>query len=199
MLGRWATVFAAVLALPLLSAPAIAQNEREVMPWSGPHFGLSFGYGEANVLSPSGERTTLDGRVPTIHSGYSVRRGDTVLGFEWDLTLNLGRDTVFGPKVEIDGTPTGVDWFATLRGRYGRIVSDDTLLYVTGGAAYSDTVSSDRSYALGVIYGGGVEQALNHRWSVRGEVLFMDFGEGEDGIAQTDTTWYARVGLTHHW
>ena len=201
MIGKWITPLVAAAAFQILASPAIAQDraERDVTPWSGPYFGVSLGFGEAEILSPSGDRTTLDGRVPTIHSGYAITRGNTVFGFEWDLAINLGRDTVFGPKVEIDGVETGVDWFATLRGRYGQIVNDSTLLYVTGGAAYSDTVSSDRSYALGAVYGGGVEQALNPHWTVRGEVMFMDFGEGDDTIAQTDTTWHVQVGLTRHW
>ena len=186
------------LVMATLAGPAFAQADPGISTWSGPYFGASLGFGEADIVSPSGQREELDGRVTTIHSGYSWTIGENVVGIEGDLSVNLGRDTAFGPKVEIDGERTGVDWFATLRGRYGRIM-DGTLVYVTGGAAYSDTVSSDRSYALGVVYGGGFEQPLTFRWTLRTEILFMDFDDGDTSLSQTDSTWHVQFGLSRYW
>lgn len=198
MISRSKLAAMSALAFNAAMTPALAQSDRGISPWSGPYFGASLGFGEADLVAPSNERQEVDGRVTTIHTGYSWTFGDTVVGLEGDLTINIGRDTAFGPKVDLDGERAGVDWFATLRGRYGRII-DDTMVYVTGGAAYSDTVSSDRSYALGAVYGGGFEQALNFRWTLRTEVLFMDFGEGDTSLTQTDSTWHVQIGLSRYW
>lgn len=198
MIGRSGIAALFALALAMLAAPAAAQSDAGVSTWSGPYFGASLGFGEADIVGTSGAREEADGRVTTIHSGYSWTFGDSVVGIEGDLSVNIGRDTVFGPRIDVDGTRTGVDWFATLRGRYGRIV-DDTLVYVTGGAAYSDTVSTDRSYALGVVYGGGFEQALSFRWTLKTEILFMDFDDGDTSLAQTDSTWHVQIGLSRYW
>ena len=191
------TVFCAAV-LAFWAAPSLAQSDPGISPWSGPYFGATLGFGEADLISPSGTRTELEGRVTAIHSGHLWTFGETVIGIEGDLTVNIGRDTAFGRKVEIDGVRSGVDWFATVRGRFGRIV-DDALVYATGGAAYSDTVSSDRSYALGVVYGVGVEQPLSFRWTLRSEILFMDFDFGDTALVQTDSTWHVRLGLTRFW
>lgn len=198
MIVRSGIAALSALAVAAAATSAMAQSDPGVSTWSGPYFGASLGFGEADIVGTSGVREEADGRITAIHSGYSWTFGDRVVGVEGDLSVNIGRDTAFGPKIEIDGNRTGVDWFATLRARYGRIM-DDTLLYVTGGAAYSDTVSSDRSYALGVVYGGGFEQALSYRWTLKTEILFMDFGDGDASLAQTDSTWHVQLGLSRYW
>ena len=198
MIGRSGAAALCALAFIAPAVPATAQSDPGVSPWSGPYLGASLGFGEADIASPSGARIETQGRVTTIHSGYSWTFGESVVGIEGDLTVNLGRDTAFGPKTGIDGIATGIDWFATLRGRFGRIV-DGTLVYVTGGGAYSDTVSSDRSYALGTAYGGGFEQPLNFRWTLRTEILFMEFGGGDASLSQAASTWHVQFGLSRYW
>ena len=188
----------AVVAAAILAQPAVAQTAPDRLPWSGPYFGATLGFGEAVIVPPAGASGEVEGRITSIHSGFSWRRGQNVFGIEGDLTVNIGRDTAFGPKQEIAGVETGVDWLATLRLRYGRIV-EDTMVFVTAGGAYSDTVSTDRSYAFGAAAGGGVEVALGERWTVRSELLWMDFGEGDDTLAQTDSTWLVQFGLSRYW
>ncbi len=93
------------------------------------------------------------------------------------------------------GTSLSTDWLFTARGRLGWAVSD-WLVYVTGGLAvtdmkaslsFSDTVASggfsgaagfgsSSSTKLGYTVGAGGQYALNQRWSLKAEYLFVDFG-----------------------
>jgi outer membrane immunogenic protein len=96
------------------------------------------------------------------------------------------------------GNHWDMPWFATLRGRLGVTVWDSWLLYVTGGAAVArfdfsrTTVATiatggtviavgtaflpDADTRAGGVLGAGIEKAINERWRVKAEYLYMDFG-----------------------
>jgi opacity protein-like surface antigen len=89
-------------------------------------------------------------------------------------------------------------WFATLRGRLGATFWDSWLLYVTGGVAvghfdYSQTTTAtissrgvpiatatafneEAANRAGGVIGAGIEKAIDARWRVKAEYLYMDFG-----------------------
>jgi outer membrane immunogenic protein len=87
-------------------------------------------------------------------------------------------------------------WFGTSRIRAG-IVTDNLLLYVTGGLAYAhfkrdvtyveddnepdfrkDTFSSSKT-KFGWTVGAGAEWAINNNWSLKTEALYMQFAKDD--------------------
>jgi outer membrane immunogenic protein len=111
------------------------------------------------------------------------------------------------PAIIITGLLEGLtddhrlEWFGTARGRVGWIAPNDTLLYVTGGAAWgrvTETLNlaanapffaagasgiANFSHVLpGWTVGGGAEIPLWRDWSVKVEYLFIDLGKVSDSF-----------------
>lgn len=193
---RLIAVVAAVMTPALAHAqPLAAPGQPAPQLWTGPYFGLTLGYGGADLVGPGGATGAQDGRETSIYSGFSWVRGATFYAVEYDLTVNLGRDTVFGEKVPVGTRDAAVDWMTSLRGRYG-IVHEGTLVYATAGVVYSDTVSTGRSYDTGAVFGGGVERPLGGLWALRGEALFYRFDPSDkDDRAEVDDAWVVRLGI----
>ncbi len=87
-----------------------------------------------------------------------------------------------------------LNWLTTARGRIGYLVTPATLVYFTGGAAWSGVSYEGASagpigaagYATsvsffqtqsGYVLGGGIEFATWDRWMLRGEYLFHRFND----------------------
>ena len=117
-------------------------------------------------------------------------------------------------------------WFGTLRARTGIIV-DNVLLYATGGLAYANfnhtyTFFEDGPATTGVVLnnntrwgwtaGVGTEWAFSPNWSLKSEVLYMQFekstvtalGTGIIGnlgvpyrLESQDQAWISRVGVNY--
>jgi len=106
---------------------------------------------------------------------------------------------IFGPAPATVTNTLSTNWLVTVRGRIG-LTFDRLLLYVTGGAAftdlnysqiYSDGVSaangtgagssSIKSTKTGWTIGGGGEWALGDKWSIKAEYLYVQF----DGLSTT--------------
>ena len=77
----------------------------------------------------------------------------------------------------------------TARGQLGWTIWDKTMVYVTGGGAWAKIDSSlavigspinsgvlQSDTRSGWTVGGGAEYALGYGWSVKGEFLYVDFG-----------------------
>ena len=128
------------------------------------------------------------------------------LSEEQDLTLNFSSDTEFIGGVHFGGAlwqfgnfyigseddvnfADNINYLATVRGRLGW-VSNNWLVYATGGAAFIDTdfsvtvVSADEGptrfkhsdTAIGGVVGGGLEYKAASNFSLGVEGLFYDFG-----------------------
>ena len=83
-----------------------------------------------------------------------------------------------------------VGYLGTVRGRVGGLVTDDLLLYATGGLAYGrvthsgqfhyatpvDYIVNDTATQVGWTAGAGVEYMFAPQWSVKGEYLYYDLG-----------------------
>jgi outer membrane immunogenic protein len=130
-------------------------------------------------------------------TGWNFRWGHIVVGPELDfgsLRLNTSNSVTAGYPCCAPTTFTIDQGFKTrglftARARAG-VTFGPVLVYVTGGLAVtdlsykelftdtfsgateSDTLKVDKG---GWVFGGGGELALNHRWSITGEFLYIDF------------------------
>jgi outer membrane immunogenic protein len=132
--------------------------------------------------------------------GYNLQVSSLLLGVEADLNYNglNATDSLTRalPGPSFVGTfahsvSTKLDWFGTVRGRLGILVTPDWLWYATGGLAYghvssntsatfsfaSDTyVGSYTASRAGWTVGGGTEWAFDRNWSLKAEYLYVDLG-----------------------
>jgi outer membrane immunogenic protein len=184
------TTVAAAADLPM-KAPAYAPPV--LSTWTGFYVGLNGGYGWAS-RDHLGDATDdpccvrPNGWFGGAQIGYNYQINAFVLGVEADFqgadiskTIN---DLNFG-----DTLHAKIDWFGTVRGRLGYVVSSPLLVYVTGGFAYghvnnavSGPVLTGSPYnidrvASGYTVGGGVEYKLTPNWSVKGEYQYINLGK----------------------
>lgn len=164
--------------------------------YAGVHAGYSWGSGEGAYLTPAGVRietaypeargALLGGQI-----GYNHQWGSFVLGLEGDLSYSWA-DGDSG----IDNFASGADvgahneteytYLASITGRAGYAL-DRTLFYAKAGIGFTKLEMSDVVNATGFVnsrgsdtltgwtIGGGVEHALNDKWSVKGEYQFYRF------------------------
>jgi outer membrane immunogenic protein len=150
-------------------------------------------------LSPSAKGVIGGGQI-----GYNWQLpSQWLIGLEADLQasgIKGSASQTLSPAL-FDMTSTGVtksiDWFGTVRGRVGFLVTPQWLLYGTGGLAYGETKSSftttdlafgcvpnatlcangaSSSIRTGWTAGAGAEAMLAPNWSVKVEYLYVDLG-----------------------
>jgi outer membrane immunogenic protein len=169
--------------------------------WSGFYIGANGGYGWANAAGSfsaaggllgglSGSTSgNANGAIAGGQAGFNWQFNSLVLGIEGDgdwsgQTKNLSVGC--GAGCAITAT-SGINWFATVRGRIG-FAADRILIYGTGGVAWLN-VSDKIGFAadgitvsllslsdnpVGFTVGGGVEYGLTDMVSARVEYLFLD-------------------------
>ena len=175
-----------------------------------------------NPLSQTRTGFTGGGQI-----GYNRVRCNTLFGIEGDFNL-----ADINSRTDHFHAPTGAltnDWlrlsdsmrsFATLRARMG-FVADHTLFYATGGLAWAnlkhhlDDINHINSglvnptfseWKTGWTVGAGMEHALTERVSLKGEVLYMNFGNLKYSLNDAPApdvynfknhsdAWTARVGV----
>jgi outer membrane immunogenic protein len=97
-------------------------------------------------------------------------------------------------------TSRSMDWLGTARGRLGVLAAPSLMIYATAGLAmggfrFTDSVGyplggvpmqtrSDNAVRSGLVFGAGVEYAINKNWSVKGEYLEYRFGSSRVSIPQ---------------
>jgi outer membrane immunogenic protein len=151
-------------------------------------------------LSPSAKGVIGGGQV-----GYNWQvASQGLIGLETDLQgsgIRGSASQILSPAFN-DMTSTGVtksiDWFGTVRGRVGFLVTPQWLLYATGGFAYGEVKTSftttdltlgcvppgislcgagaTSSVRTGWTAGAGAEAMLTPNWSVKVEYLYVDLG-----------------------
>ena len=107
-----------------------------------------------------------------------------------------------------------IDWFGTLRQRFGVLVTPDLLVYGSYGAAIAGistagnvfgfdpngipaiSAFSNRSINAGWAAGGGVEAHLGGHWTGKVEYLYMEFGSATTNMNNHDPD--HAVQLPHH-
>jgi len=196
-------VAASLVALGSASAADLAPQAVEppapvILPfsWTGFYVGVQAGYqwGEDRQTEyaiatglPTGVFQRFDSRggFGGLHAGYNYQIDRFVLGLEADAAVgrSTGSFTVAGNQFDARQT-----WEATVRGRLGVTPVDRLLLYVTGGAAFSEFkyryislagpfAPADASTTkTGWTLGGGAEYAVTDHVTARIEYRYTDFG-----------------------
>ena len=191
-------VLSTLAALAFMAVPALADPTYN---WSGFYLGAQAGYAWGNATSHDDPKDwgtdpkfigpfdfNLSGAVGGAHAGYNFVVGPLIIGPEVD----FGYMDLAGSRKTDSSNPTkyqtlNVDggMYALAGGRVG-FAWDRTLFYGKGGWVWYDTdvtqtttnpgYKTNGSGALnGWAYGGGIEQALGHGWSVKTEWLHFNF------------------------
>jgi outer membrane immunogenic protein len=207
-----AAVAAVSFALPAFAADLPARMAVKAPPaplpstWTGLYIGANVGYSAGTSSSSTtsslgtpflsgGSDIAVTGAVGGFQAGYNWQIDPTwLVGVEGDFQWAGQRGSFNTTDLVPDSinVESKLDWFATVRGRFG-VITGNTLWYVTGGWAegrrelnVSSAISGstltgslnttvDRS---GWVAGGGVETKLwNSNWSAKLEYLHLDLGE----------------------
>jgi outer membrane immunogenic protein len=158
------------------------------------------GGGPANNPLRSDARTFTDSSFTGGgQAGYNWQSRMLVWGVEADINYkgeNTGDNVnrpVLPPLVGnfLHSTSDRMDWFGTVRGRFGFLPTPNLLIYGTGGLAYGQVASSTAvsftsttdAYAgsisttrAGWTAGAGGEWKFNSNWSAKVEYLYVDLG-----------------------
>jgi outer membrane immunogenic protein len=200
-----------------LGSPANAMASLDVAPmpsgpfnWTGFYVGTNAGYATGRnsdsedhfgIFGGGNQRFNSDPRGGLFggQAGYNWQMMKWVVGLEGDVQFANLSDTACYSWCTV-GSNGGsnvsqkLDWFATARGRLGYIVGP-TLLYATGGAAFttvktsvnvnplSPAVNSAASFSnsrTGWTVGAGAETSLGGNWTAKIEYLYIDFGSFTD-------------------
>jgi outer membrane immunogenic protein len=172
--------------------------------------------GAGTTLFSSADKTNLDGIVGGGQAGYNWQMQNWVWGLEADIqgtdekgsrgfTCPTGICTAgtlpagfFALVFVIPGAAVPVsleqkiDWFGTVRGRAGVLVSPKVLLYATGGLAYGEVKStetiggfgfSNTDTRVGYTVGAGIEGVIAGNWTAKLEYLYVDLGRTSGSFA----------------
>jgi outer membrane immunogenic protein len=199
------TIAAVVLASTAVHAADLARPYAPLPPplpvysWTGFYVGLNGGFGGDRNQYPF----TVGGVSGTSTLNSSGFFGGAQAGYNWQFAPAW----VAGVEADFDDADiqgfasttgggvsssvgTRLNWFGTVRGRVGYLVTPTTLFYGTGGWAYGH-VNSSASIAAGGLgaaasagstqtsgwtAGAGLEYAFNPRVSFKTEYLFMNLG-----------------------
>ncbi|MGH9339109.1 MAG: outer membrane beta-barrel protein, partial [Acidobacteriota bacterium] len=179
--------------------------------WTGFYIGLNAGYGFGDEVSASNALGTsppgdIDGIDFGVQLGFSHQSGRFVVGLEGDYqvsdqsgTTDLGSIGFPGSSIEYEQ-----DSFGTVRIR-GGFAAGQALFYATGGYAFADVngrfegpiaiVEPDRSVSFSGFTGGvGAEKYLSGQFSLKGEVLYIEFDD-EPEIGSEGGSFNARIGV----
>lgn len=127
--------------------------------WTGLYGGIHLGNAETHWD---------DGWIGGVQLGRNWRSGKVIYGLEGDISFS-GAD--------------GVDWFGTVRGRLGYLISPSILIYGTGGLGLIDFEGHGTETEF--VYGLGIEGKLTQATTLRLEYL---------GFSDSDVD-VVRVGL----
>ncbi len=191
--------------------------------WIGSETPYDLAMGGAFRSSASSPFRTDDAARAALSHSYSVRESGFTGGGQLGCNFQMGSSWVFGAEGDVNGAglshsinatygattgtlasnahseslTTRLDWYSTVRGRVGFLVTPNLLLYGTGGVAIGHfeqdatvTFASDPAVRLqnfnfagsasptltGLVYGGGAEYALPNNWTIKAEYLRLDFG-----------------------
>ena len=200
-----------------LKAPAPAAMPMPITSWAGPYVGVHLGYGWSRHdylgTDPTGIGDRLSGLAVGLHAGYNWQFGAWVLGIEGDGTITPWERTYTEPTGGQDTqTRRRIDWLASLRGRLGWAF-DRTLIYATGGVAWTDANTTQSSSSggfrnvrlrkTGGVVGGGIEWKYTPNVSLRAEGLHYIFNKQETSVDNVltdklNTVTVVRAGASWH-
>jgi outer membrane immunogenic protein len=194
-----------VLMLVIGAAAARASEPQRLYSWTGAYIGVTAGYGWGDSryddgMPPDRYVTVpfdIDGAVVGGTLGYNLQlRPGIVAGVEADLSY-ADISGSFGPGwLSIPGDAfncaticsSEVNWFGTLRGRFG-FATENLMVYATGGLAFGGVRSSvhlpnwkTSDTNFGWTAGAGVEYVLRPGWTAKLEYLHVDLGWTDGNI-----------------
>jgi outer membrane immunogenic protein len=227
-------IFLATSALLVMTAAASAADlpmkapmmaPAAVWSWTGWYVGGNIGGGAASTAfgDPcfycSAGNPTNGFFTGGLQAGYNYQFGNGLLGIEADVNGNTINNKFIMGGDDSNAMRTGlkVDWSGTIRAR-GGIVMNNTLLYVTGGAAWANVrqtgtevcntfcegvgigsptgITANSSHTLwGAVVGAGVEYAVSPNWTVGGEFLHTMYQHSTANILNPDGTSACGVSL----
>lgn len=149
-----------------------------------------------------------------VQAGYNWQvTNNIVAGLETDFQLTkLKGTTQYSldryPDTQFDVT-SKLEWFGTVRARVGFVPIERVMIYATGGFAYGKVKSSITRTGpndflgydganlskinTGWTAGGGTEYAINDKWNLKLEYLYMDLGK--NSIYREEPDWIEGSGL----
>jgi high affinity Mn2+ porin len=221
--GAAAPVLAADLGGGSLTGASL-KDAPVVQTWTGFYVGVNGGYGwsasKAKEFSAADDFGTIatsplmafdsKGEFGGGQIGYNLQRSHFVFGVEADIQGSgihgSGKAVANADNGDVIATANGkrdLDWFGTVRGRFGYTI-DRQLIYVTGGLAFggvkkSSLTADDRQDGgtlatfgggdetkTGFVLGGGIEYAINPSWSLKGEYQYINLGTTKGAISVSD-------------
>jgi outer membrane immunogenic protein len=197
LLGTAAFVFLSAGSAIATDLPAKGPVYRAVAPfsWGGMYVGAHAGYTwgtdnlfEGSLLASQSSKFSPSGGLGGLQIGYNRHFSNNwVLGTEFDISWGRIKDSVLSSPGAIPGN-VKIDTFGTARTRLG-YAFDRTLIYVTGGLAWSTNdvglagLRNVDGYQVGWTAGAGLEYALDPQWSVKLEYLYADLGKSTRFLA----------------
>lgn len=178
--------------------PTPPYEEKASGGWSGLYFGATGDYAFRRGTTDAPAAANVNGFGFGGFAGAQLQNGRMVYGAEAD----AGLDGANGP---IGATTLNRGLEGSLRARLGYAVSDDLLIYGTGGGAarnvsITDAGGTDRGIALGWTAGAGLDVKAIGNTFVRGEYRYtnygdktLDTGSGAQAIGLSGST--VRLGL----
>lgn len=168
--------------LPQTTYRAPAVLAAPAWSWTGIYAGANAGYGFGKISNIAGTSSdSMSGAIAGGQIGGNIQTGAFVFGIEGDFQGSWQSKSFTGLGLTIKEE---IPWFGTLRARAG-VAFDRSLLYVTGGGAYtnfklsatlgSTTLSSNTSHAAWTV-GAGWEYMFADHWSGKIEYLYLDTG-----------------------
>jgi outer membrane immunogenic protein len=207
---------------PLLPAP-------ELVPiWTGVYAGVQLGgaFGNTNLSIPANGYNGSwgnNGVIGGAHIGYNYQLNTVVLGVEssFDLLSVQGSEanyTAFAPNA-LNGSSYH-NYLVSIDGRLGYAYRN-LLFYGIGGYAFlsNNSALTFNGIQIGAVsntvngydVGGGVEYAINDRWSVRAEYRYYNFQNNTNNFATSNKIFnnhvftesvnsnVFRAGLSYKW
>jgi outer membrane immunogenic protein len=198
--------------MPMKAAPSPAPY----YSWSGFYLGGNIGYGVGidryhlgitqdvtSSATAADSAVTPAGAIGGVQFGYNWQGGPNWLaGFEADFQGSAQKATSCVSCLTLPGQSVGtlttthsLDYFGTVRGRFG-FVDRGNVFYVTGGGAYGhvnqssefrqtqstapvfafDGTATTSENKFGWVVGAGMESSLGGNWTAKIEYLYMDLG-----------------------
>lgn len=191
----------------MLLAPLALATPARADSWTGFYVGGAIGLGQmdtdykresGDIFFPFTGRDTGDdstGASAGVLLGANQKLGSFVVGGEvnldWaDYTSGAVEVLAFdgGNIYVVDERPISVnmDWKATVMARTGVLVSDNLLAYGLIGFARAGFTDAPFETRNGVSFGGGLDWALDDRWSLRSEYRRTEFEGWNEELSQDD-------------
>lgn len=178
-------------------APPPVPVAAPIFTWTGFYVGGNVGWGAVHsdrvglrfngvpVAPNNFGKANGTGVLGGVQAGYNWQVNSLVFGVEADIQAAGINKSVIGAGGV--ATRAKVNWFGTVRGRLG-YAFDRTLLYATGGLAYTNIgyrmaapgpglLINSNTTRWGWTVGGGVEDAFTRNWSAKLEYLYVNSGK----------------------